>query len=136
MFQKIKKRSHITHITGKLGPPLLKLIFDQFWNPFWTSFLESILYLILDPHLGSILVPTPFKMRVPEEILRRLIFDGLECIILERLLDTFLNQFGRCLDRLEIIKALIFSRRQIMTLTSFSIIVTFWCGSHLGLNLD
>ena len=46
-------------------------------------------------HLGPILVPKPHKMRVQQEIHRRLVCDGLECVILRSFLDTFLDAFRR-----------------------------------------
>ena len=113
----------LTHITRKLGPQLLDLIFYQFRIPFWisswTSILEPILYLILDSHFGSILVPTPHKMRVPAEIIRRSFFYGLACAIVELFLDNFFDAFWKCLGRLEIIKTCILNTYQVMILPPF-----------------
>ena len=71
----------------------------------------SILDLILDlnfgidfvryfgPHFGSMLLPKPYKMRVPQEIRRRLIFGGLEYVILEPFWDTFWMMFRQIGNR-------------------------------------
>ena len=48
----------------------------------------------------------------------------------------FWMHFGRCLGKLEIIKTCIFNKYQIMILLPFLIIITFWCGSNFGSNLD
>ena len=69
------------------------------------SMLDLILDLILDlnfvlyfaPHFGPNLPTNPHKMRVPQEIRRRLMFDVLECFILELFLDTFLDAFWEVL---------------------------------------
>ena len=97
-----------SHQFQEIGTPTFGVhvwsILDIVFSKFWTSILESILYLILDPHFEPILVPTPHKMRVPEEILRRSIFDYFECLIFEYLLLPFWMHLGNCLGRLEIIK--------------------------------
>ena len=49
---------------------------------------------------------------------------------------SFWMHFGKCLDRLEIIKTCIFSKHRAINVTPVLIIVTFWCGSHFGLNLN
>ena len=82
----------ITPIPENWDPSFLISFSINLGSHFW-SIVESILYLILDSHFGSILIPTPHKMRVPEDILRGSIFDDLECAILEPFFVTFLNVF-------------------------------------------
>ena len=51
--------------------------------------IDLILYF--GPSFWTGFGPQPHKMRVPQEIIERSMFDGLECAILEPFLDTFLG---------------------------------------------
>ena len=75
----MSKWSRLRVSSGNLGPQLLELI------------LDFILDLIWDQNnLDPFCLPKPNKMRVPQEIRRRLSFGGLECDIFEPLLGYIL----------------------------------------------
>ena len=119
------------------------------------------MYLILDFLLNPFWPQKPHKMKVPQEIRRRFIFDGLECAMLAsqstQLHETntqsrssytrlhgihepcwipFGMHVGGCLGMLEIIKTCIFNKYQIMILLPFEILVTSWSGSHFAADLN
>ena len=87
IFQKVSNiHSKITPIPEIWDPNLLDLIFIKLWisllDIFWTSILESILYLVLDANFETIVAPQPHQIKGATRNSPKTIFDGLECALL------------------------------------------------------
>ena len=86
--------------------------------------IDFLLYF--GSHFRSILTPKPHKMKVPQEIRRRLIFGGLECAIWNICWKPFWIHFGSCLGRLDIVKTCILKQK------AYGSCFLFEYSSHFG----